>query len=548
MYAALNVYGGYGLPRPFANYVVANPQLVSAFVTFVGTVDRIISAFFFKKVIDRFSEEWVRSRGGRTSVFNLSTLLAFRHKSFMWEFSEIKRWKEKRRRVWVALLVVCTTGFALMPTGVVALITPGPFTVQKEMIGDEIDIGMRSSPCARWWSEASFSPSGANCTSKPSASNNTGCQWNVLHFLGPGRGVLPMGPNGSPASNISSLSMDAFSNATDLMRSYVYNLTQQGFNANTVCEYETTSLITFTEAEAGGLDVMEYRGSCDSASGWLDLYPSPGGVPKGWYKTLASWVCESSQDHPAAKRYKIHLSLKIGEDDPLFSASNSGFINIGCTTAPLTFGLYEVTFNSSRNQFEVSRDPLPAPPASDSNSTGIFDASFRDVILSNTNAFIPLMQNSVSNMLVESVVASGVKIFQSPAGAHGEDHLKLYAAMLNGIMEYTGTAIRAQLSSASIALPTECRQIVRGYVSYQVIGWNAKPSAVYFLIPLTLANTVTLCILLYAAGKAWGKEKCGTDPTDVRSVLAAHTRRGMATANGRRADNKPDWADEVTFA
>jgi hypothetical protein len=167
-FGTLAALGGIGLPRPFADYVVGNPQLVSAFVTFVGTVDRIISAFFFKEVIDRFSQEWIRARDIEedkpVSVFNLSTLLAFRHKSLMWELSEIKDWKVKRRWVWVLLLVACTTGFALMPTGIVALITPGPFTTHQPMAGVEIDLTMRGSACGQWWETAQLSQ--ADCTSK----------------------------------------------------------------------------------------------------------------------------------------------------------------------------------------------------------------------------------------------------------------------------------------------------------------------------------------------------------------------------------------------
>jgi hypothetical protein len=249
-----------------------------------------------------------------------------------------------------------------------------------------------------------------------------------------------MGPNGGPAFDLFHLSKDPFSaiNDTGLMRSYVYTMHQQGLNANATCEYSTSRPIVFSAEESSSVDFVEYTGSCDSSLGWGDL-SVPIRIPKGFFKTLGSWVCESLIDPPAAKRYMIYLALQISEVDPLFSATNTNtgqnLLSITCTIPPLNFGSYDVTFNSSRNQFQVFGE---APPASspNPNPAGVIEGPFRDYILRSTGQFIPLMQNSFSNMLVESVIASAVKIFESPAAAHDQERLRLYAAMLNGIMEY----------------------------------------------------------------------------------------------------------------
>ncbi|KAJ2915528.1 hypothetical protein MD484_g4873, partial [Candolleomyces efflorescens] len=590
--AILTKVEGLGLRRRYANYVVANPQLVSAVSTLLATLNRIIFALLFNLVIDRYSQEWVRTRFQEDryiSAFSLSLLLAFKHQSLMWDFSEIVRWKERRRWLWILSLLACITGFALIPTGIVALITPGPYAASASMYGEEIDLEMKGRTCTQWWNDANFSQPGASCDSKPSLENDTGyanrClrttandalsaavanmlhlsennnetssltmigRGNVLHFLGPGRGVLPMGPNGSPVSNVSRLIEDPFATQQDVMQSYTYKMTQQGFNANTTCEYETGSPIAFTEGQSSGLDIMEYTGLCDPALGWRDLDRSARiRVPRGSLKTLGSWVCESTSDFVSDKWYRIYLSLRVSQDDPLFSTANSspGLINIRCTIPPLSFGLYEVTFDSFRNRFEVSRDPITAPPPEDPNSRGTLDELFRTSVIWNTNELIPQMQNSLTNMLVESVVASGVKIFQSPASAHGEDHLRLYAAMLNGIMEYLGTAVRAQLSSADIALPMECRNIVRGIVEYQAIGWSLHSPQAQFLTPMAYISVVALLLWFIATKKAWGQEKCQLNPTDVRSVIMAQpiTR----TANGRRirvsSGGPVDWEHRVKF-
>ncbi|RXW22985.1 hypothetical protein EST38_g2859 [Candolleomyces aberdarensis] len=160
--------GGVALPRSHADYVVDNPQRVSTFVTFVGTVYRIICAILFTFVIERFAQEWVRAREGiqdPISVFDVSVLLAFRHKSFVWEISEYKDWKVKGRWAWVALLVLYTTMLAMIPTGIVALITPGPYIVISLMDGVEVDLSLNDPVCLKEQTRELLMP---DCQLRPS--------------------------------------------------------------------------------------------------------------------------------------------------------------------------------------------------------------------------------------------------------------------------------------------------------------------------------------------------------------------------------------------
>ncbi|KAJ2926293.1 hypothetical protein H1R20_g10804, partial [Candolleomyces eurysporus] len=147
-YGAISAKKGIQMPPGLSEYVLANPQQVSAVVTLLGTLNRIIATFLFGCAIVRYSQEWINIKEDRVTVFGMSALLAFRHMSFMWGIGEWwALFRQGRRLVVLALLLLSLGGFALIPSGTAGLLAPGPYNKTSVVTGREVDFTTEDSEC-----------------------------------------------------------------------------------------------------------------------------------------------------------------------------------------------------------------------------------------------------------------------------------------------------------------------------------------------------------------------------------------------------------------
>lgn len=150
-YGALSANQGIQMSRGLSEYVLAHPQQVSALVTLLGTVNRIIATFLFGCAIVRYGQEWIGAKEDRVTVFGVSALLAFRHLSLMWGIGEWwALFKQARRMVVVALLLLSLAGFALIPSGTAGLLAPVSYNKTAVATGREMDFTTEDSECMAW--------------------------------------------------------------------------------------------------------------------------------------------------------------------------------------------------------------------------------------------------------------------------------------------------------------------------------------------------------------------------------------------------------------
>ncbi|KAJ2922201.1 hypothetical protein H1R20_g14884, partial [Candolleomyces eurysporus] len=455
--------GGVALPRSLADYVVDNPQRVSTFVTFVGTVHRILCAILFTFVIERFAQEWVRGREGiqdPISVFDVSVLLAFRHKSFVWELSEYKDWKVKGRWAWVVLLVLFTTMFAMIPTGIVALITPGPYVnVGWHMGGMEIDFSTsndlgcletlavgRPLDCQLRPSEDMKQDYVLSCLYKAGPDmlssvidrvttlrfNKSGIVsmsmmsgGSPLRFLGPSRGVLPMGPGAPGGYNRPNHLVNASTvNFTEArIRSFNYTLQQQGLYSNTSCKYSESSPITFAKAQPEDRTIIiDGTGACDALN-LTDVFGQSNiSIPLS-SGTLAPWGCEPSRSEASDLSPVVYLRQRLDRNNGTYD------LNITCTS-PIRVGLVNATFESSSTLFRTDSAIRP------STDTTEMERVLLSIITWASLESILAVQNQGSNMLLDIVLEAGVMGSGLAVMERNDQYLRLYEAMLDSIFEY----------------------------------------------------------------------------------------------------------------
>lgn len=160
-----------------ADIIEQYPQKVGAVVTSLGTIIRLIATFLFGKLIVRFGQELIAaSLDQKMTVFGVSALLAFRHSSMVWGIGQWRQMKNGRGR-WaiLALLLGCLGAFALVPTGIAGLITPGQFNKTANLVGTELNFASTDPECLAWLEENTVA--------------NT-CDWKVRGRLCLGRRTL----------------------------------------------------------------------------------------------------------------------------------------------------------------------------------------------------------------------------------------------------------------------------------------------------------------------------------------------------------------------
>jgi hypothetical protein len=240
-----------------------------------------------------------------------------------------------------------------------------------------------------------------------------------LRFLGPIRGVLPIGPNGVPAFN--TLNSSVFEKNPAGMISYNYTLDLQGFYSNITCNYDTVSPIGFTAVTNNTL-MVAYNATC-SDHGLADVLTNVIQiVTPNTDNTLTSWSCKSAQtENGPDPTYYIYLRGR-GQ----YYATEIG--NITCALSPIRPAVFPVMYQTSPGIF------------SSQESTATFTNTFPTLIERVLVALAGVIQEAQStksgNLVAESVITFGVKAFATPPNQQNDQYLRLYEAMIQGMIEY----------------------------------------------------------------------------------------------------------------
>jgi len=234
-----------------------------------------------------------------------------------------------------------------------------------------------------------------------------------VQFLGPIRGVLPIGPKGISAfDTLEPIRGSGFNTAT--LDSYTLN--QQGVSANVSCQYDTSSPIV-SIPPTPPLYLPFYNGTCPSGQTLLpiDSYP----IPNGLNNTLGGWACKPSL---------------LGDSYTLYFQGNGNYIesvgNMTCTMSPVQHALFPVQY-SGNNKYFATQNPVST---ASNFSTQLLDRSVFAVI----NA-VEESQGLVSNLVAESIITYGIKDFGIPVSSsltQNATYLRLFEAMIQGIFQY----------------------------------------------------------------------------------------------------------------
>ena len=235
-----------------------------------------------------------------------------------------------------------------------------------------------------------------------------------IQFLGPIRGVLPIGPNGVPAFD----TLQHFPFDTDAIISYTYILDHQGFASDVNCIYDTQSPIRYT-AVPDNANMVAYNGTC-SELGLADVLTNVVDfVVPDINSTLTFWACKSIPTGGDELAYYIYLRGR--------QLYETAIGNITCTLSPITPAIFPVTYQSASGIFSSTKllsTFTNTPPG------------FIERMLVAFGDIVSEAQNTVANLVAETVIASGVKTFQLQPYQPTEQYLRLYEAMIQGIIEY----------------------------------------------------------------------------------------------------------------
>jgi hypothetical protein len=225
------------------------------------------------------------------------------------------------------------------------------------------------------------------------------------------RGVLPIGPDGVPAFD--TLPPSTFSDTTALRGlSYSYTLELQGVLSNISCAYDTRSPIAYSVPLPG---MWQYNGTCppgqDILTGAAFLVPPSN-------NSMGFWACQTGQSGDSFTIYFrgiVNYAAGIG--------------NITCNISPMQPAVFSLAYSATPGIFNfTTQKPILTSP---NTSTELVR---RTVMGLGSNIWEA--QNMAANLVAESVITFGVKSFGLQPYVRNDTYLRLYEAMIRGILDY----------------------------------------------------------------------------------------------------------------
>ena len=233
---------------------------------------------------------------------------------------------------------------------------------------------------------------------------------------------MPIGPNGvrafdtlnSTLLNNLNATLQNNSDPNSFSPSYIYTLDQQGITSNISCSRNPQSPVQVYPSDQGPVGTLQFNGTCD---GQVDVFPNATTFTSlNSNNSLTFWACKSPTNPSSYSLYLRGLQSY---------AESIG--NITCT-ASIQPAILPVTYNSYLSVFRVnSSDVIETPPTF---------SGFIDQAVGELGNLIAGAQTQELNLVAESVTALGVRNFNLLADGRQAEYLPLYAAMLQGILEY----------------------------------------------------------------------------------------------------------------
>lgn len=227
-----------------------------------------------------------------------------------------------------------------------------------------------------------------------------------------------MGPNGVPAFDTLLPSPLSDPKARAAMLSYNYTLEHQGLSSNVTCIYDTKSPITFNAIDSVNL-AIEFKGTCEGQVDVLNSHNVLTFPSVNADNGLGYWACKSPAGSQQEQSYSVYLRGRANYTDAIG--------NITCTVSPIRPAVFPTTYHSQSNLFSmqepVSEAPIAYPQLIENALVGL-------------GAIVQESQNWEANLVAESVITFAVKSFGLQPYDRTPDHLRLYAAMIQGILEY----------------------------------------------------------------------------------------------------------------
>lgn len=228
---------------------------------------------------------------------------------------------------------------------------------------------------------------------------------------------MPLGPNGVPSFD--TLQPSPFSDPVvrAAMLSYNYTLDHQGLKSNISCVYDTQSPIQLQAAIPNSSVVLAYSSSCDGSAQVMQNVTFLPAINSN--NTLTYWACQSPPNSTKTPEYFVYLrGLNFYE---------KAIGNITCNISPIQPGIFPATYHSLPGVFSLTDSNITSPLA----FSGLLEQS-----LTALGAIISEGQGWQANEVAESVITFGVKSFGLEPYVPTPEYLRLYEAMIQGVIDY----------------------------------------------------------------------------------------------------------------
>lgn len=223
-----------------------------------------------------------------------------------------------------------------------------------------------------------------------------------------------MGPNGVPA-------FDNVQPSLVRERPYNYTLEHQGLISTVKCTYDTQTPVKVAPVDTSRY-VLQYNGVCpDGTTDFLTPSGVVSYVSVNSNNSLAFWACKTPSAQGQEASYSIYLRGRN------FYADAIG--NITCTASPIQPASFPVTYQSNAGIFS-------AEYRNDTATSTFAGPQVVEQAVASVGTLVLESQNFQSNLLAESVITFGVKSFGLDPYQRSDQYLRLYEAMIQGILEY----------------------------------------------------------------------------------------------------------------
>ena len=236
-------------------------------------------------------------------------------------------------------------------------------------------------------------------------------------FLGPIRGILPLGSDGVFAFD----TVDDDSLVPDPATIYNYTLYNQGIDFNISCNYDSQSPIVVSGTPGDkNTPVLKYNGTCDGP-GESNILDASSFMVLNSGDTLTFWACKSSQSEAEWPSYAIYFR-GIG------SVYEKAIGNITCSISEIHSAVFPVLYQNTAGYFSPG-DPTP------DNST-IFPGLIDQSMISLGGLVEECQGRKAGNLLAESIFTFGIKYNNLSLNDPDPMYPQLYEWMIKGVLEY----------------------------------------------------------------------------------------------------------------